>query len=102
MSGKIANQMKYTYCILKNKFFFDEVFDRIFVKTTKHLSNWSRKFDIKIIDRFGPNGFSITTRGFSWCMCQIQTGYIFNYAFYIIFAIVVCITVFVAKYLFGA
>ena len=102
MSEKIANQMKYTYCILKNKFFFDEVFDRIFVKTTKHLSNWSRKFDIKIIDRFGPNGFSITTRGFSWCMCQIQTGYIFNYAFYIIFAIVVCITVFVAKYLFGA
>lgn len=102
MSEKIASQMKYTYCILKHKFFFDEIFDRIFVKTTKHLSNWSRKFDIKIIDRFGPNGFSITTRGFSWCMCQIQTGYIFNYAFYIIFAIVVCITVFVAKYLLGA
>ena len=102
MSEKIASQMKYTYCILKHKFFFDEVFDRVFVKTTKHLSNWSRKFDIKIIDRFGPNGFSVTARGFSWCMCQIQTGYIFNYAFYIIFAIVVCITVFVAKYLLGA
>ena len=102
MSEKIASQMKYTYCILKHKFFFDEVFDRVFVKTTKHLSNWSRKFDIKIIDRFGPNGFSVAARGFSWCMCQIQTGYIFNYAFYIIFAIVVCITVFVAKYLLGA
>lgn len=102
ISEKIASKMKYTYCILKHKFFFDEVFDRIFVKTTKHLSNWSRKFDIKIIDRFGPNGFSLTARGFSWCMCQIQTGYIFNYAFYIIFAIVVCITVFVAKYLLGA
>ena len=102
MSEKIASQMKFTYCILKHKFFFDEVFDRVFVKTTKHLSNWSRKFDIKIIDRFGPNGFSVAARGFSWCMCQIQTGYIFNYAFYIIFAIVVCITVFVAKYLLGA
>lgn len=102
MSGKIASQAKYIYCVLKNKFYFDEVFDRIFVKTTKHLSAWSRKFDKKIIDRFGPNGFSITMRGFSWCMCQIQTGYIFNYAFYIIFAIVACITVFVAKYLLGA
>jgi NADH-quinone oxidoreductase subunit L len=102
MSEKIAQQMQYTYYVLKNRFFFDEIFDCIFVKSTKYLSNWSRKFDIKIIDRFGPNGFSMATRSFSWCMCQIQTGYIFNYAFYIVFAIVLCITVFVAKYLFGA
>ena len=94
--------MKFIYCVIKNKFFFDEIFDRLFVKSTKYLSSISRKFDKKIIDRLGPNGFGVATRGFSWCVCQIQTGYIFNYAFYIIFAIVVCITMFVAKYLFGA
>ena len=102
MFEAIAGRMKFVYCILKNKFFFDEAFDKLFVIPTRYLSYLARMFDIKIIDRFGPDGFSITTRGFSWCMCQIQTGYIFNYAFYIIFAIVVCITIFVAQYLHGA
>lgn len=99
---KITKNMKHPYYIMKNKFFFDELFDRIFVKTTKCLSSISRKFDINIIDRFGPNGFSVITRAFSWCICQIQTGYLFNYAVYIILSIVACITVFVTKYLFGA
>lgn len=102
MFEAIAGRMKFVYCVLKNKFFFDEAFDKLFVIPTRYLSCLARMFDIKIIDRFGPDGFSITTRGFSWCMCQIQTGYIFNYAFYIIFAIVVCITIFVAQYLHGA
>jgi NADH-quinone oxidoreductase subunit L len=102
ISETISNKMKFVYCILKNKFFFDEIFDRVFVRSVKSISQWSRKFDTKIIDRFGPNGFGVVTRGFSWCMCQIQTGYIFNYAFYIIFAVVICLTVFVTKYLYGA
>lgn len=102
LSERIARKMKMIHCVIKNKFYFDEIFDRIFVKTTKRLSNWSRIFDIRVIDRFGPNGFGLVTKGFSWCMCQIQTGYIFNYAFYIIFGVVMCITVFVVKYLYGA
>ncbi len=96
----IAGQLKYIYCVLKNKFFFDELFDKLFVSSTNCLSKLTQIFDKRVIDRFGPDGFSLATRGFSWCMCQIQTGYIFNYAFYMIFAIVVCITVFVGKYLF--
>ena len=101
MSDCIASRLQFIYYVLKNKFFFDEIFDKLFVKTTKILSRLAAKFDVKCIDRFGPNGFSATTRWFSWCTCRIQTGYIFNYAFYIIFALVVCITIFVAKYLQG-
>jgi NADH-quinone oxidoreductase subunit L len=103
ISAKISSNMSFVYCILKRKFFFDEIYDRVFVRSIKRTSLFLRKFDKEIIDRFGPNGFSVVTRGFSWCMCQVQTGYIFNYAFYIIFAVVMCITVFVAKfYLYGA
>ena len=99
VSKIIAEKMKFTYCILKNKFFFDELYDKLFIGFTRYLSCLARMFDGKIIDRFGPNGLSVMTRGFSWCICQIQTGYIFNYAFYIIFAMVLCVTIFVAKYL---
>ena len=83
----------------KNKYFFDEIYDKTFVRFTKILTSAAGYFDVKIIDRFGPNGFSHFTRGLGWCVCQIQTGYIFNYALYIIFALVLCITIFIFKYL---
>jgi NADH-quinone oxidoreductase subunit L len=96
---KISNNFRLIYCLLKNKYFFDEFYDKVFVRFTKMLSSWSGWFDVNIIDRFGPNGFGHLTRGFSWCVCQFQTGYIFNYALYIIFALVLCITIFVFQYL---
>lgn len=96
---KISKLFAPIYDLLKNKYFFDEMYDRTFVKFTQFLSSSSSYLDVKIIDRFGPNGFGHLTRGFSWCICQFQTGYIFNYVLYIIFALVLCITVFVFKYL---
>jgi NADH-quinone oxidoreductase subunit L len=102
ISSSISNKMKFTYYLLKNKFFFDEIYNKLFISTTKFISYMANMFDIKIINHFGPNGFSFMTRVCSWCVCQIQTGYIFNYAFYIIFAMVLCVTIFVANYLLGA
>lgn len=99
LSDKIAARMGFVYYILKNKFFFDEIYAKLIIKPTKCLSNLSGIFDSKVIDRFGPGSFGIVTRGFSWFICQVQTGYLYNYAFYIIFSLVVCITVFVFKYL---
>jgi NADH-quinone oxidoreductase subunit L len=96
---KISNNLSLIYCVLKNKYFFDELYDKIFIKFTKVLSCLAGYFDIKVIDRFGPNGFAHLTRGISWCICRFQTGYIVNYVLYIIFTLVLCITIFVFKYL---
>lgn len=96
---KISNSFNFIYCVLKNKYFFDELYDKIFIKFTKVLSCLAGYFDIKVIDRFGPNGFAHLTRGISWCICRFQTGYIVNYVLYIIFTLVLCITIFVFKYL---
>ena len=95
---KISNNFNLIYCVLKNKYFFDELYDKIFIKFTKVLSCLAGYFDIKVIDRFGPNGFAHLTRGISWCICRFQTGYIVNYVLYIIFTLVLCITIFVFKY----
>lgn len=94
----MASKLKPIFIILKNKYYFDEIYNQLFVKTTNTLSKVLALFDIKVIDKFGPNGFSLTTRAFSWCVCQIQTGYIFNYTLYIILAVIACITVFLVKY----
>jgi NADH-quinone oxidoreductase subunit L len=96
---KISNKFNLIYCVIKNKYFFDELYDKMFVRFTKALSCLFGYFDIKIIDRFGPNGFAHLTRGISWCVCRLQTGYIVNYVLYIVFALVLCITIFVFRYL---
>lgn len=94
----VAKQMKFIFLLLQNKYYFDELYNKIFVKTTRDLSQLSRTIDIRIIDRFGPNGASNITKGFSWFICQLQTGYIYNYALYIILSLVVCVSVFIVKY----
>lgn len=101
ISGCIANKMKGVYFVLKNKLFFDEIYHKIFIKPIRFLSCMASTFDIKIIDRFGPNAFGCLALRFSKYVCKIQTGYIFNYTFYIIGALIMCITVFIAKYLYG-
>ncbi len=100
----ISEKFKYIYCILKNKFFFDELYEKIFVKPSFVLSQLSNNFDKNVIDKFGPNGFGSLTRAFALGISQFQSGYIFNYAFYIVFAIVCYITFIIIKYLqsFGA
>ena len=98
---RISSSLKYIHCILKNKFFFDEIYAKIFIQPTNCLSRQADEFDKNIIDHYGPNGAGILSRGLSWCICQIQTGYIFNYTFYIVSALIVCITVFVGRYFLG-
>ena len=47
------------YNFLLNKWYFDELYEAIFVKTTK--ISWSflwKKGDQNTIDRYGPDGFS--------------------------------------------
>ena len=95
----IVSKMRFMHYILQNKFFFDELYTKLFVKPVSCISKITQLCDSNIIDKFGPNGLAMTTRIFSWCTCQIQTGYIFNYVFYIVFALVVCITTLIVKYL---
>ncbi|MDC0865029.1 NADH-quinone oxidoreductase subunit L [Rickettsiaceae bacterium] len=96
--SELKKQMKDTYHIIHNKFFFDEIYEKLFIHPTKILSKWSSCFDMKLIDRFGPNGFSALTKICSWCICKVQTGYIYNYVFYIVCGIVLYVTILVSNY----
>lgn len=99
LNQKISEIFKPIYLLLKNKYFFDELYEKTVIGFTNALSRWSGCFDVRVIDRFGPNGFGHFTRGLSWCVSQFQTGYLFSYALYVIFSLMLCITIFVFKYL---
>lgn len=97
----ISNSIPRFYNLIKNKFFFDEIYDRIFVQYTKYLSSRSELFDRNFIDRFGPNGFVQVISCVSSLICRCHTGYIFHYALLMIYAVIICVTLFIIKYLQG-
>lgn len=95
LQQKIAQNLGSIYFLIKNRYFFDEFYDLVVVRLVKTSSSWARCFDVKIIDRFGPNGFGYLARSLGWIVSKAQTGYLFSYALYIILSLVLCITVFI-------
>ena len=80
---------------VRNKYYFDELYNYLIVKPINCLASLFYLGDQKIIDRFGPNGFSRVVNCFSVLTGKTQTGYVFNYALYIVSFIVVVISFFV-------
>ena len=78
-----ANLTKSTgvlYRISFNKWYFDEIYDKIFVQSIKKLGTKLWQFwDNKVIDGFGPNGFVAICRTLAGRVSQIQTGYVYHY-----------------------
>ena len=70
------------YNFLLNKWYFDELYEVIFVKPIKliGLFLWKRG-DQNTIDRYGPDGFSKIIKYFSNKAVKLQSGYIYDYAF---------------------
>lgn len=95
----VASQMGFIYRLVQNKYYFDEIYYFIIVKPIIILRGLLNAFDQKILDRFGPNGFVKVTNGLSSVVSHIQTGYIANYALYIILAMVVCVTFFIMNFM---
>jgi len=70
------------YNFLLNKWYFDELYEAIFVKPLKIIGAFLwKKGDQNTIDRFGPDGFSKVIKYFSNKAVKFQSGYIYDYAF---------------------
>ncbi|MBN8975192.1 MAG: NADH-quinone oxidoreductase subunit L [Rhizobiales bacterium] len=79
---ELANQHGALYRFLLNKWYFDELYDIIFVRPAKWLGYtlW-KKGDGFIIDGFGPNGVAARVLDVTRGVVRIQTGYLYHYAF---------------------
>jgi len=73
---------KIFYNFLLNKWYFDELYDFIFVNPFKKLGLFLwKKGDINIIDRYGPDGISKLIKVISNKAVNFQSGYLYHYAF---------------------
>jgi NADH-quinone oxidoreductase subunit L len=70
------------YRFLLNKWYFDELYDLIFVRPTLRLGRllW-RGGDGWLIDGFGPDGVSARVIDVTRNVVRLQTGYLYHYAF---------------------
>jgi NADH-quinone oxidoreductase subunit L len=80
--ARFTAQFGSLYRFLLNKWYFDELYDAIFVRPSFALGRllW-RRGDQGTIDRFGPDGVSaLVVRG-AGAAKRLQTGYVYTYAF---------------------
>ncbi len=93
---EIKNKNKFLYNFLLNKWYFDEIYDLIFVKPTKFIGSFFWKSgDIKTIDRFGPDGISKIIKIISSKSIKFQSGYIYDYAFVMLIGLSLLLTIFI-------
>lgn len=86
---RLANAFPAVYEFLLNKWYFDELYDAIFVRPAKALGNHLWKFwDAKIVDGYGPNGLARLTVRAARATSQIQTGLVYHYAFAMLLGLV--------------
>ena len=82
LPNKIANMNKPLYKFLVNKWYFDELYDVVFINPSKKLGLFFWKFcDGKLIDGFGPDGISSFIKRCSIKANKFQSGFIYQYAF---------------------
>jgi NADH-quinone oxidoreductase subunit L len=90
---RLSMQYRWLYQFLLNKWYFDELYDRLFVQNAFSLGEglW-RTGDGKIIDRLGPDGVAAATRELSREASRLQTGYLYHYAFAMLIGVVALVT----------
>jgi NADH-quinone oxidoreductase subunit L len=93
---EIAEQQPLLYNFLLNKWYFDELYDLIFVRTAKWLGRflWT-KGDGMVIDGLGPDGVSARVLDITRGAVKIQSGYLYHYAFAMLIGVAGLITWFI-------
>ena len=95
---RIVNVNKPLYNFLVNKWYFDELYELIFVKSSKKIGLFLWKFfDIKVIDQFGPDGISKFIKKCSSKANKFQSGYIYQYAFIMLLGFSALLTFLIVK-----
>jgi NADH-quinone oxidoreductase subunit L len=89
----LAHRFRALYLFLLNKWYFDELYDRLFVNTAFALGDGLWKTgDGAIIDGLGPDGIAAATRELAREASRLQTGYVYHYAFAMLIGVVALVS----------
>ena len=90
---QLARQHDALYRFLLNKWYFDELYDLIFVRPALRIGRlfW-KQGDGRIIDGLGPDGISARVIDITRGVVRLQSGYLYHYAFAMLIGVSVLIT----------
>jgi len=88
---KLAQKLKPLYNLSYNKWYFDEIYEFILVAPTKKIGSFLWKIiDVKFVDG-APNSMAAFCKETANKISKLQTGYIYNYASWMIVGCIVII-----------
>ena len=98
ITNEIVNGNLPLYNFLKNKWYFDELYDYLFVNPSKKIGLYFwKKIDLRFIDRFGPDGISNLIKNISSLAVKFQNGFIYHYAFVMLLGFSALLTFLILK-----
>ena len=96
--GQLAASQPLLYKFVLNKWYFDELYDVVFVRTAKRVGRFLwKQGDGRVIDGLGPDGVSARVLNVTDWAVRMQTGYLYHYAF----AMLIGLAGFMTWYMFG-
>ena len=85
----VSRVFKPIHTLFYRKWFFDEIYDVLFVKSSVALGKLFWKGgDGAIIDGLGPNGIAAISQRVSGLLSRFQTGFVSQYAFMMVIGLV--------------
>jgi NADH-quinone oxidoreductase subunit L len=79
---RVASMHEPFYKFLLNKWYFDELYDFIFVNPAKWIGRFLwKQGDGFVIDGFGPDGIAARVADVTSRVVKLQTGFVYHYAF---------------------
>lgn len=78
---KLAQTFRHLYSFLVHKWYFDEMYDALFVKNVQIMGDvfW-QKGDVALIDGYGPDGIARRSLGLARQASHLQSGFVYHYA----------------------
>ncbi|MFL5226882.1 MAG: NADH-quinone oxidoreductase subunit L, partial [Microvirga sp.] len=91
--ARLAADHPLLYRFLLNKWYFDELYDLIFVRPALRLGRFLwRTGDGRVIDGLGPDGIAARVIDVTRGVVRLQSGYVYHYAFAMLIGVAALIT----------
>jgi NADH-quinone oxidoreductase subunit L len=99
LPGVLASGFENTHKFLVNKWYFDELYQKIFVKPSFVLGRglW-QAVDGLLINNIGPDGVAEAVRAIARRAGVVQSGYLYHYAFVMLLGLAAFITWFLVRW----
>lgn len=98
LPAQLAASQPLLYKFLLNKWYFDEIYDFLFVRPAKAIGRFLwKQGDGRVIDGFGPDGVSARVIDITGYVTRLQSGYLYHYAF----AMLIGVALFLTWYMVG-